>query len=217
MCRLTQPRPVRYPYTADGTGEAEGSFAWSRQSTSLCRAGMDPIELRAESRPRTGSATGSSNALLDCYRQGAERFGWSRRNPEPRSMRNGGQLVGYGVARGALLAYQPPCKAIASIRRDGTAFVRSGATDIGPGPYTVMTMLAADCLGVPSSACGSVSVTAPCRGAARGDPVDWRRQRRCGSLSSMPSWFWSMTTRSPLEGCRSHRKLRRHPHAAWSG
>jgi xanthine dehydrogenase YagR molybdenum-binding subunit len=53
------------------------------------------------------------------------------------------------MARAALFAYQPPCKAIASIRRDGTAFVRSGATDIGCGPYTVMTMLAADCLGVP--------------------------------------------------------------------
>src|SRR4029077_266735 len=53
------------------------------------------------------------------------------------------------MARGALSAYQPPCKAIASLRRDGTASVRSGATDIGPGTYTVMTMLAADCLGVP--------------------------------------------------------------------
>jgi xanthine dehydrogenase YagR molybdenum-binding subunit len=63
-------------------------------------------------------------------------------------MRNGRLLVGYGMARAALQAYQPPCKAIATIRRDGTAFVRSGATDIGPGTYTVMTMLAADCLGV---------------------------------------------------------------------
>src|SRR6185295_10634084 len=69
-------------------------------------------------------------------------------NPEPRSMRRGGQLAGYGMARAALFAYQPPCKAIASIRRDGTAFVRSGATDIGCGPYTVMTMLSADCLGI---------------------------------------------------------------------
>jgi len=64
-------------------------------------------------------------------------------------MRNGTLLVGYGMARAALTAYQPPCKAIASIQRDGTAFVRSGATDIGSGTYTVMTMLAADCLGVP--------------------------------------------------------------------
>src|SRR5215813_364853 len=68
---------------------------------------------------------------------------------KPGSMRKGHPRMGYGMARGALTAYQPPCKAIASIRRDGTAFVRSGATDIGTGTYTVMTMLAADCLGVP--------------------------------------------------------------------
>ncbi len=114
--------------------------------------GIDPIELRVKNHAHVHPESGlpwSSNALMDCYRRGAERFGWSARNPKPRSMRNGGQLVGYGMARAALVAYQPPCKAIASIRRDGTAFVRSGATDIGPGPYTVMTMLAADCLGVP--------------------------------------------------------------------
>ena len=134
-------------------GEAEGSFAMESAIDELSYAlNMDPIELRVKNHAHVHPDTGlpwSSNALLDCYRRGAERFGWSRRNPQPQSMRNGGQLVGYGVARGALFAYQPPCKAIASIRRDGTAFVRSGATDIGPGPYTVMTMLAADCLGVP--------------------------------------------------------------------
>src|SRR5215813_10225878 len=68
---------------------------------------------------------------------------------KPGSMRKGHPRMGYGMARGALTAYQPSCKAIASIRRDGTAFVRSGATDIGTGTYTVMTMLAADCLGIP--------------------------------------------------------------------
>ena len=114
--------------------------------------GIDPIELRVKNHAHVHPVSDlpwSSNALLDCYRQGAERFGWAARNPKPRSMRNGGQLVGYGMARAALLAYQPPCSAIASIRRDGTVFVRSGATDIGCGTYTVMTMLAADCLGVP--------------------------------------------------------------------
>ena len=134
-------------------GEAEGSFALESAIDELSYAlGIDPIELRVRNHAHVHPESGlpwSSNALLDCYRQGAERFGWSARNPEPRSMRIGKQLAGYGMARGALGAYQPPCKAIASIRRDGTASVRSGATDIGPGPYTVMTMLAADCLGVP--------------------------------------------------------------------
>jgi CO/xanthine dehydrogenase Mo-binding subunit len=134
-------------------GEAEGSFALESAIDELSYAvGIDPIELRVRNHAHVHADSGllwSSNALLECYRQGAERFGWSARNPQPRSTRKAGKLVGYGIARGALGAYQPPCKAIATIRRDGMVFVRSGATDIGPGPYTVMTMIAADCLGVP--------------------------------------------------------------------
>jgi xanthine dehydrogenase YagR molybdenum-binding subunit len=152
--RATQIRQsIPIPGWMRAPGEAEGSFAMESAIDELAHAvRIDPIELRVKNHARVHPDSGlpwSSNALLDCYRQGAERFGWSARNPEPRSMRNGGQLVGYGMGRGALMAYQPPCKAIASIRRDGTAYVRSGATDIGPGSYTVMTMLAADCLGVP--------------------------------------------------------------------
>src|SRR5262245_29476240 len=134
-------------------GEAEGSFALESAVDELSyTVGIDPIEFRIKNHAHVNPVNGrpwSSNALLDCYRQGAERFGWAARNPRPRSMRSGRVLVGYGMARASLVAYQPPCKAIASIRRDGTAFVRSGATDIGTGTYTVMTMLAADCLGVP--------------------------------------------------------------------
>ena len=116
-------------------GEAEGSVALESAIDELSYAlGIDPIELRVKNHAHVhpeSSLPWSSNALLDCYRQGAERFGWAARNPEPRSMQSGGQLVGYGMARAALFAYQPTCKAIASIRRDGTAFVRSGATDRG--------------------------------------------------------------------------------------
>jgi xanthine dehydrogenase YagR molybdenum-binding subunit len=152
--RATQIRQnIPIPGWMRAPGEAEGSFALESAIDELSYAvGIDPIQLRVKNHAHVHPETGlpwSSNALLECYRQGAERFGWSARNPEPRSMRKGSQLVGYGMARGALGAYQPACKAIASIFRDGTAFVRSGATDIGPGPYTVMTMLAADCLGVP--------------------------------------------------------------------
>jgi xanthine dehydrogenase YagR molybdenum-binding subunit len=152
--RATQIRQsVPIPGWMRAPGEAEGAFAMESAIDELSYAlRIDPVELRVKNHAHVHPESGlpwSSNALLDCYRQGAERFGWSARNPAPRSMRNDRQLVGYGIARGALGAYQPPCRAIASIRRDGTAFVRSGAADIGPGPYTVMTMLAADCLGVP--------------------------------------------------------------------
>src|SRR4029453_1667404 len=152
--RATQIRQsIPIPGWMRAPGEAEGSFAMESAIDELsCALGMDPIALRVKNHAHVHPASSlpwSSNALLECYRQGAERFGWAPRIAEPRSMRIGGQPVGYGVARGALGAYQPQCKAIGSIHRDGTAFVRSGATDIGPGPYTVMTMLAADCLGMP--------------------------------------------------------------------
>ena len=152
--RATQVRlSIPPPSWMRAPGEAEGSFALESAMDELSYAlGIDPLELRVKNHADVNPATGlpwSSNALLDCYKQGAERFGWWSRDPTPASMRKGRLLVGYGMARAALGAYQPPCKAIASIRRDGTAFVRSGATDIGTGTYTVMTMLAADCLGVP--------------------------------------------------------------------
>jgi xanthine dehydrogenase YagR molybdenum-binding subunit len=153
----TRARQIRQSIPIPGwmraPGEAEGSFALESAIDELSYAlNIDPIELRIKNHAHVhpdNDLLWSSNALLDCYRQGAERFGWSARNPEPRSMRKMDQLIGYGMGRGALGAYQPPCKAIATIRRDGTAFVRSGGTDMGPGTYTVMTMLAADCLGVP--------------------------------------------------------------------
>jgi CO/xanthine dehydrogenase Mo-binding subunit len=134
-------------------GEAEGNFAIESALDELAHAlGLDPIELRlrnyAEAHPQTGIAW-SSKALRECYEVGAERFGWARRNPEPRSMRDGRWLVGYGMAGITYGHFQVECKARATVRRDGTAYVCSGTTEIGVGTWTVMTQVAADCLGLP--------------------------------------------------------------------
>jgi xanthine dehydrogenase YagR molybdenum-binding subunit len=146
--RLNIPHPgqMRAP------GDASGNFALESALDELSYAlGMDPLQLRlrnyAETDPRSGLPW-SSNALRDCYRQGAERFGWSARNPEPGSMRDGGWLVGYGMAGVSYVWWQASCQARASIGRDGTARVRSAATDIGTGTYTVMTQLSAELLGL---------------------------------------------------------------------
>ncbi|HVQ13077.1 MAG TPA: xanthine dehydrogenase family protein molybdopterin-binding subunit, partial [Vicinamibacterales bacterium] len=206
--RLSIPPPgwMRAP------GHAEGSFALESAMDELSyAASVDPIELRvrnyADVNPETGLPW-SSNALLDCYRQGAERFSWSVRNPKPASMRKGHLLVGYGMARAALGAYQPSCKAIASIRCDGSAFVRSGATDIGSGTYTVMTMLAADCLGVPVDRVqfglgDSAMPNAPQEGGsglagALGNAV----QATCVNLVRAFLDLVSADESSPLKGCR---------------
>jgi xanthine dehydrogenase YagR molybdenum-binding subunit len=61
---------------------------------------LDPIELRLRNHAEADAYEGlpySSKSLKACYQAGADRFGWDRRNPQPRSMRENGQLVGYGM------------------------------------------------------------------------------------------------------------------------
>lgn len=133
-------------------GQAEGNFALESMLDELSyELGMDPIELRlrnyAAVHPQTGLAW-SSKALRECYEAGAERFGWAQREPAVGAMRDGRWLVGYGMAGVTFAPFQAKCQARATIRRDGTAHVCSGATDIGTGTYTVMTQLAAEVLGL---------------------------------------------------------------------
>ena len=83
-------------------GEASGSFALESAMDELaCMLHIDPVQLRmlnyAERDPGK-QLPWSSKSLRQCYELGAERFGWSRRNPQPRSMREGGLLVGWGMA-----------------------------------------------------------------------------------------------------------------------
>jgi len=116
------------------------------------RLGMDPIELRLKNyaeKHQNEDAPFSSKELRACYRQGAERFGWARRNPEPRSMRAGPALVGWGMATGVWEAMQQPASARAVVTADGRLTVSSATADIGTGTYTVMTQIAAETLGLP--------------------------------------------------------------------
>ena len=91
----------------------------------------------------------SSKALRECYRQGAEAFGWDKRNPEPRSMRDGGELVGWGMATGVWEALQMPITVRIVLTANGHAEVACATSDIGTGTYTIMAQVAADMLGLP--------------------------------------------------------------------
>ncbi|MEV5388324.1 xanthine dehydrogenase family protein molybdopterin-binding subunit [Streptomyces sp. NPDC052721] len=153
---LTRDRQARLNIPCPGSmrapAEGQGNFALESAIDEVAHTlGMDPLELRlrnyADEHPILGRPW-SSKALRECYVQGAERFGWSLRTPEPGSMRDGRWLVGYGLAGVSYPFYQVPCQARASVRRDGSAYVRSAATDIGTGTYTVMTQLAAELLGL---------------------------------------------------------------------
>jgi xanthine dehydrogenase YagR molybdenum-binding subunit len=143
---------IPFPTSMRAPGQAQGNFALESALDELAYAiGADPLDLRlrnyAEEQPHLGRPW-SSKALRACYEEGAERFGWRARDPRPGSMRDGNWLVGYGMAGVSFFWFQSPCQARASIRADGTAFVRSAATDIGTGTYTVMTQLAAELLGL---------------------------------------------------------------------
>jgi CO/xanthine dehydrogenase Mo-binding subunit len=132
--------------------EAPGNFALESAIDELSyKLGMDPLELRlrnyAEVQPQSGLPW-SSKALRECYAVGAERFGWSQRDPEVGSMREGHWQIGYGMAGLSYNWWQVRCEARASVSRDGTAFVRSAANDIGTGTRTVMQQLSAELLGL---------------------------------------------------------------------
>ena len=140
------------PYWMRAPGRAQGHFAVESALDELSYTlGIDPIELRlrnyADVHPESGLPW-SSKALRECYVVGAERFGWARRTPEIGSMRDGNRLVGYGMAGVSFTSGQARCEATVSIRRDGTAHVRSAATDIGTGSYTIATQVTAELLGL---------------------------------------------------------------------
>ncbi|HEV7374029.1 MAG TPA: xanthine dehydrogenase family protein molybdopterin-binding subunit [Pyrinomonadaceae bacterium] len=134
-------------------GAVSGMFALECAMDELAYAlKVDPLELRlinyAEKDPESGKPF-SSKALRECYRLGAEKFGWKERKMEPRSMRDGRLLVGWGTATGIWGAFQMPATARITFKADGTAHVASATSDIGPGTYTVITMIAAEYLGLP--------------------------------------------------------------------
>ena len=132
-------------------GEATGMFALESALDELAqRVGVDPIELRLRNhaeRDLDKNLPFSSHALRECYRAGAERFGWSRRSAPPRSMQQGRWLVGMGMASATRPAKRMPCAARVRLQPDGSALVQASTADLGTGTYTVMAQIAADALG----------------------------------------------------------------------
>jgi xanthine dehydrogenase YagR molybdenum-binding subunit len=134
-------------------GAATGVYALECAMDELAVAlKLDPVELRLRcysDRDQNEDVPYTSKALRECYRQGAEAFGWSRRQAEPRSMRDGSDLMGWGMATGVWEALQVPAAARIVLGANGHAEVSSAASDIGTGTYTILAQVAADTLGLP--------------------------------------------------------------------
>jgi xanthine dehydrogenase YagR molybdenum-binding subunit len=141
---------VQTPVYMRAPGEASGVFALESALDELAyKLKIDPLEFRirnhADRDPESGLPW-SSKSLRECYRRGAEIFGWSKRSPEPRSMRDGGYLIGQGVATGTYPTWRAPASARARVFADGTAVVQSATSDIGPGTWTMMKIIGAEAL-----------------------------------------------------------------------
>jgi xanthine dehydrogenase YagR molybdenum-binding subunit len=141
---------VSTPTFMRAPGKTTGNYALEAAMDELSYAmKMDPLALRlknyAEVDPESGHPW-TSKSLRACYESAAKRFGWERRPSAPRSLREGGALVGWGMATASYPAGISTASAEAKIFADGTALVRAGSQDLGTGTYTVMTQVAADAL-----------------------------------------------------------------------
>jgi xanthine dehydrogenase YagR molybdenum-binding subunit len=134
-------------------GAATGVYALECAMDELAVAlKLDPVELRLRcysDRDQHEDIPYTSKALRECYRQGAAAFGWGKRKPEPRSMRDGSELVGWGMATGIWEALQMESAVRIVLTANGHAEVACAFSDIGTGTYTIMAQVAADLLGLP--------------------------------------------------------------------
>lgn len=147
------PLDVSTPTYMRGPGEATGIHALDCSIDELSyELGIDPVELRRLNEPAIDEGEGkpfSSRSLIQCFERGAERFGWTRRTPTPRSMRDGRLLVGWGVASATYPVLHAPAQARVRLLPGGSAEVEAAASDMGPGTYTSISQIAADALGMP--------------------------------------------------------------------
>ena len=151
---------MRAPH--EGPGMVALEIAMDELAVAL---GLDPVELRIRNHADIDPTRGvpfSSKRLLDCYRRGAERFGWANRDSRSRSMRDGRDLIGWGMASATMPCPRSPSTARVTITRGGGLVVETGIQEIGTGTHTVLPQLAADALGLdPSCArlvCGDTNL-----------------------------------------------------------
>lgn len=147
LLNVNSPTPMRAP------GEAPGLFALESAIDELAyELKIDPLEMRLINYGTANPINKlpySSKQLKECYEQGAIKFGWNKRQREPRQNRDGQWLVGYGMATAMYPGNRSPSSARIRINADGIVLVQTAAHDLGTGTYTIITQTAAEFLGVP--------------------------------------------------------------------
>lgn len=150
------PMNIILPTYTRGPGKSTGSFALESAMDELAyQLKMDPIEFRIKNEPAKDPSNGkpwSSRTTVQCLQEGAKAFGWEKRKPEPRQVRQGEYLIGYGVACGTYPARQRDTSAIVRLyRKDAIvkATIELAASDLGTGTNTILAQVASDALGLP--------------------------------------------------------------------
>lgn len=134
-------------------GEAVGMLALENAMDELAhKAGIDPVAIRLRNIPDVHPENGkeySSRRFADCLTQGADRFGWEKRNATPGQVREGEWLIGHGMASAARGNILSEALARVILHADATVTVETDMTDIGTGTYTILAQIAAEMLGLP--------------------------------------------------------------------
>jgi xanthine dehydrogenase YagR molybdenum-binding subunit len=146
-CNVGTPTAMRAPH------EGPGMFALESAMDELAaQLKLDPLELRLTNyaeRDPSDNRPFSSKKLREVYGEAARRFGWSRRPLQPRAMREGDLLIGWGMASCIMSTFRFASSARVTMSADGSVTIAAGTQEIGTGPYTVVPQIAAEVLGVP--------------------------------------------------------------------
>jgi len=141
------PTPMR------GPGRTPALFALESALDDLAiKLNMDPLEIRLKNYAEKDEGRDlpfSSKHLREAYQIGAEKFGWSKRNPQVGSMRNGNEILGWGMATCTWPAHQRGAEVRVRLLADGTARASCATQDIGTGTYTIFAEIVSDRTGIP--------------------------------------------------------------------
>jgi xanthine dehydrogenase YagR molybdenum-binding subunit len=141
------PTPMR------GPGRTPALFALESAMDELAvKLNMDPLEVRLRNYAETDESSGkpwSSKHLREAYQMGAERFGWSKRDPKVGSMTKNGEILGWGMGTCTWPAHQRGADVRVRLLADGTARASCATQDIGTGTYTVFAEIVSDKTGLP--------------------------------------------------------------------
>lgn len=138
-----------------GPGAVPGLYALESGMDELALAlDMCPLQLRLVNEPLIDESMGapfSTRHMKECLTVGAERFGWNKRSKAAGSMRDGDEIIGWGLACASWMAKRIPAEAAIRISQDGRVRLSCATQDLGTGTYTVLAQMVSSATGLPVS------------------------------------------------------------------